>query len=265
MAGQGKWGRATVATALGLLAALILTATTSAETIQNGNLRVSFDGSVSPRVLPRQGPAPVSVGLSGDVITTDGLIPPQLRQVRIAINRQGRLDYAGLPACHLGQINPATTGEAIQACERSIVGKGRFRAHVVLPEQSPFPSAGKITVFYGRRDGHAVLFGHVYGTSPLPQSQVIVFQLGHAKGRFGSTFTADLPQVAAEWGYISGLSLTLGRVFSVHGRQRSFISADCPAPAGFPQAVFAIARAEFGFEDGRRVGATMTRSCRAKG
>ncbi|HEX8050629.1 MAG TPA: hypothetical protein VF504_04105, partial [Solirubrobacterales bacterium] len=70
--------------------------------------------------------------------------------------------------------------------------------------------------------------------------------------------------VAAEWGYVSGVSLSLSRVFKYKGRQRSFVSAGCPAPRDFPGAVFSFARASFGFEDGRTLGVTMTRSCKVE-
>ncbi len=262
---RGKGGRLALG-ALALTLALALIAGASAETIQRGTLRVGFAGHLDPQALPRRGAAPIAVDFSGNVFTTDGSTPPQLRRVSIAINRLGRLDHRGLPACRPGQLNPATTAEAMASCRRSLVGRGSFRAHVVLPEQSPFPSRGAVTAFYGEDDGEPVIFAHVYGSSPLPQSQVIVFRLGRSSSsRFGTTFTAELPQVAAEWGYVSGLSLNFGREFEFRGKRRSFLSAGCPAPAGFPQAPFTLARAEFGFEDGQRLAATMTRSCRATG
>src|SRR5215211_5861882 len=114
----------------------------SAEVTQEGNLRVSFTGGIAPNALPRNGAAPVKVSFGGDIKTIDGAQPPQLRTMSLAINRNGRLDYRGLPACHYHQINPASTKEAIATCPDSVIGTGTFSAHVVLPEQSPFPSAG---------------------------------------------------------------------------------------------------------------------------
>jgi len=73
--------------------------------------------------------------------------------------------------------------------------------------------------------------------------------------------TASLPQVAAEWGYVSGISLSLNRVFTHMGRIRSYASAGCPAPRGFLGATFAFAKATFGFQDGHSLEAKMTRSC----
>jgi hypothetical protein len=252
---------AAVAAAFSLLATSSLA---SAEVTQEGNLRVSFTGGIAPNALPRKGAAPVKVSFGGDIKTTDGAQPPQLRTISLAINRAGRLDYRGLPACHYHQINPASTKEAIETCPASVIGTGTFSAHVVLPEQSPFPSSGEVTAFNGILHGRHVVFVHVYGTTPLPQSQVIVFEIGRTSGAYRTTLTGELPQVAAEWGYVSGLSLTLGRIFKYKGRRHALFTAGCPAPSGFTAASFSFAKAEFGFEDGRQLGVTMTRICHAK-
>ena len=241
--------------------ALSLAALAQGEVTQEGNLRVVFEGGIAPHALPRQGKAPVRVTLTGNIRTTDGAAPPQLRTIEMAINKNGKLDYQGLPACRYNQIQPASTIEAIDTCPDSVIGKGKFQANVVLPEQSPFPSSGLVIAFNGIFHGRHVVFAHVYGTEPLPQSNVLVFELGRTSGLYRTTLIAQLPQVAAEWGYISGISLSLKRTFLFKGKTKSYISAGCPAPAGFPGATFSFARATFGFEDGRTLSATMTRNC----
>lgn len=262
MRGSRTKSAAVVTAALCLLATGSLA---SAEVTQEGNLRVSFTGGISPNALPRKVAAPVKVSFGGEIKTTDGAQPPQLRTISLAINRAGRLDYRGLPACHYHQIHPASTKEAIETCPDSAIGTGTFSAHVALPEQSPFPSAGEVTAFNGTFHGRHVVFVHVYGTTPLPQSQVIIFRIGRTSGTYRSTLTGELPQVAADWGYVSGLSLTLGRIFKYRGRRHALLTAACPAPPGFNATPFAFAKAEFGFEDGRQLGVTMTRVCHAKG
>jgi hypothetical protein len=251
--------KALVATAAALV--LCLAALAQAEVTQEGNLRVSFEGGIAPHALPRTGTAPVRVTLTGNIRTTDGAAPPQLRTIEMAINKNGKLDYRGLPACHYHQIQPASTAEAIETCPDSVIGKGKFQANVVLPEQSPFPSSGAVIAFNGIFHGRHVVFAHVYGTEPLPQSNVLVFELGRTSGLYRTTLTAQLPQVAADWGYVSGVSLSLKRTFLFKGKTKSYISAGCPAPAGFPGATFSFAKATFGFEDGRTLSSTMTRNC----
>ncbi len=251
--------------AASLAAALFLFLAVSvgrAEVVQRGNLRVSFAGKIAPHALPRTDTAPVSVSLSGEIKTTDGQAPPQLRTITLAINKNGRLDYKGLPRCNFHQIQPATTVEAKEACKRSLVGSGTFAANVALPEQSPFPSNGRLLAFNGNLHGKPVIYAHIYGTEPLPTSFVLPFQIRPGHGQYGNILVAHLPQVAAEWGFVSGVSLNLQRTFTYKGERHSYLSAGCPAPQGFPGATFAFARASFGFEDGRTLSSTLTRSCR---
>ncbi len=233
-----------------------------AEVTQKGTLRVSFGGKIAPHKLPRVGTAPVEVSISGDITTTDNSAPPQLRTITMSINRNGKLDYKGLPNCRFHQIQPATTGEAREACARSLVGNGSFRANVALPEQSPFPSNGKVLAFNGKLHGKQVIFAHIYGTEPLPTSFTLPFELRRQnKGVFATTLVAQLPRVAAQWGYVSGVSLNLQRRFNYRGKSHSYISAGCPAPKGFPGVSFTFAQASFAFEDGRTLTSKMTRDC----
>ena len=44
--------------------------------------------------------------------------------------------------------------------------------------------------------------------------------------------------------------MNLRRRFSYRGNSRSFLSAGCPAPAGFPSAAFPLASTSFAFAGG---------------
>ena len=207
----------------------------------------------------------MAVTLAGEIKTTDGQDPPQLRTITMAINRNGRLDYKGLPRCNFHQIQPASTVDARASCKKSLVGTGTFKANVALPEQSPFPSNGTILAFNGNLHGKPVIYAHIYGTEPLPTSFVLPFEIRQSSGGYATTLVAQLPQVAAEWGFVQGVSLTLQRNFTYKGKRHSYLSAGCPAPKGFPGASFPFAKAAFGFEDGRTLSSTMTRSCGVRG
>jgi hypothetical protein len=237
----------------------------SSELAQRGTLRVGFDAKIRPEVLPRHGVAPIGVSVGGTVTTTDGSEPPQLRQVQIAINRAGRLDAKGLPVCHLADIQPSTTQNALRACGPAKVGEGDFSANVVIPEQSPFPSDGKVVAFNGVQGGRPVIFAHVYGTEPIPTSFTLPLRVSHARGTFGTVLTASLPQVTSSAAFVTGISLTLRRSFRYRGAAHSYLSAGCPAPDGFPGALYQLARATFSFAEGQSLGSTVTRSCRAVG
>jgi hypothetical protein len=237
-------------------------ASSQAEITQKGNLRVALQGSLTPKELPRRGSAPIAVSVAAQISTANGKTPPQLEEISIAINRYGRLDPRGLPVCPLRSIQPATTQSALAACGDSLIGRGSFQSKVLLPEQAPFPSNGALYAYNGSYKGRPVIYAHVYGTHPAPTSYTLPFEITHTKGTFGTTLTAKLPQVTSDWGYITGISLKLKRVFSFKGKRRSYLSASCPAPEGFPGASFALARASFGFARGGSVSSVLERNCR---
>jgi hypothetical protein len=248
---------------LALLALLGLGALAQAETAQRGNLRVSFEGKLSPSSLPRSGLAPVRVSVSAKVSSTSATAPLPMQAMSIAINKYGHLDPTGLPVCQLDQIQPATTDDALAACPGSLVGEGRFLANV--SGHAPFPSDGKIYAFNGAVDGKPAILAHVYGTKPAPASYTLAFVIAKTKGTFGTTLKATLPPVAPGAGYITAIYLTLGKNFTTGGKRHSYFSASCPAPKGFPGAVFPFAKASVGFQGGPTLGSTLTRTCKAKG
>jgi hypothetical protein len=234
----------------------------SSELAQQGNLRLDFNARVRPKALPREGTAPISIDVGGKIATTDGSTPPQLRAMEIAINRAGRLDTKGLSICHLADIQPATTANALAACGDAKVGEGDFSANVVIPEQSPFPSDGKLIAFNGEQGGRRVIFAHVYGTEPIPTSFTLPLRISRAKGRFGTVLSAKLPQVTSSVAFVTGISLRLHRTFYYRGERHSYLAAGCPAPQGFPGAVYPLARATFSFAGAVALSTTATRDCR---
>jgi DNA-binding beta-propeller fold protein YncE len=235
------------------------------ELVQKGPIRVAVSGGLAPTRLPRTGAAPINITIGGQISSTDPDTPPQLRTVSFAFNRAGRLDTRGLPRCGLGDIDPSTTAQALEACRSALVGEGQFSAAVRLPEQSPFPSAGKVLAFNGILHGHPVIFAHIYGDKPVPTSVVLPLEIHQGKGRFSTRLDASLASLTGDWGYVTGISLRLGRKFKAHGERRSFLSAGCPAPKGFPGALFPLAKASFSFVGGRTLTATLTRNCTVRG
>jgi hypothetical protein len=237
----------------------------ASETVQHGHLRVAFQADFAPHALPRKGSAPVRVSVGAKISSTNGRESPQLRRVTIAINREGRFDPTGLPVCHLSDIEPATTANALAACRDSLVGQGHFEANVGLGRQSPFPSEGKIFAFNGRLHGRPAILAHVYGADPVPTSYTLPFEVGQTGGTFGLILRASLPQVTGDAANITGLSLDLGRSFTYRGKQHSYLSAGCPALKGFPGALFPFAKAKLAFAGGKGIATTLTRSCKVRG
>jgi hypothetical protein len=235
------------------------------EVSQKEGVRVSVQGKLAPTSLPRLGTAPVSVSLGGQIGTNNPAGPPQLQTLRVAINREGRLSLRGIPLCRLGHISPSTDSEALAACGSSLVGEGSFSANVKLPEQSPFPSEGKVLAFNGRLRGKPAIFAHIYGTKPVPTSYVLPFLIEPGKGQFGTVLEASLPRVTGEWGFVTGISITLDRRYTYRGKPHSFLSAGCPAPKGFPKVSFPLMKTTFGFAGGLSLTNTLVRTCRASG
>lgn len=253
--------RVAVLLAVLVLAGLAVGAFANAEVVQRGSLRVTFDGALTPRSLPRTGTAPVRVGVSAKIATDDGAPPPQLRTMTIAINSAGRFDPTLLPVCTVADIQPSTTANALRACGDSLVGQGSFQAKVLLGQSAAFPAVGKLYAFNGRYHGHPAILAHVFGTEPVPTSFTLPFELLKSKGTFGTVLRASLPAVTGKSGYITGLSLNLGRTVGSGPRRRSYLSAGCPAPQGFPGAVFPFARASFDFGTSKLT-STLTRNCK---
>lgn len=247
------------------LVALAVAALAQAETVRKGTLQVAFVGDLAPKTLPRAGAAPISVHVGGHVSTTDGSSPPQLRRIEIQINRNGRLDYRGLPTCQLQQIQPSTNEGALDSCRASLVGEGSFSAEVKLPQQAPFPSDGKVLAFNGTEHGRPVIFAHVYGTEPVPTSYTLTMAIKSTPGTFGTKLTISLPEVTSDVGFVTGIDMTLKRSFAYRGKRHSYLSAGCPAPKGFPGATFPLAHISFGFAGRKPVATTLTRNCNARG
>jgi DNA-binding beta-propeller fold protein YncE len=233
--------------------------------VRRGSAQVSFDGELTPYALPRQGRAPVGIAIDTQISGTNGGDPPQLRRIVIAMNRNGQLSAGGLPVCRERHIQPSTTDAARAACGGALVGEGHFAANVKLPEQSPFPSSGKVLAFNGRLHGKPAILAHIYGTQPAPTSYVLPFSIRQSRGTYGTVLETSLPHATGNWGYVTGLKMKLHRSFRYHGELHSYLSAGCPAPPGFPGAAFPLARTSFTFAGGMTLASTLNRSCRAKG
>jgi hypothetical protein len=255
-----------IATAVSIAGLCLLAAALAvAETVQRQNVRVSFTGEITPTRLPRARTAPIAVSFGAKVTTPDRGVPPQLQRIEIAINRNGRFDFAGLPTCRRDRIQPATTTDALRACRGAKVGEGRFAAKVVIPEQSPFPSRGRLTAFNGIEHGRQVILAHVYGTDPIPTSYTFPLRIAPGRGAFGTVLSAELPSVTANIAFVTYIAVTLQRRYRYRGRAHSYLSAGCPAPRGFPGAVFPLARARLDFAGGPTLTKVLTRSCRTAG
>jgi hypothetical protein len=257
--------RLLTAAAIAALCLPIAGAAAQRQIVQSGNVRVSFGGRLAPRALPRERPAPVTVHLDGSVTTVDGTRPPQLREIAVAVNRAGRLSTAGLPSCPASRLQQTSTEAALDLCRGALVGHGRFAVNVDVQGSSLIPAKGAVLVFNSStRKGPGMVL-HLYGTTPVKAAFVLPFAISRQpRGEFGTVFSAKIPTLASDLGYVTDIELTIGRRYRYAGETRSFLSASCAAPAGFPGAVYDLAKATFTFPEGKRLTSKLPGDCRVR-
>jgi hypothetical protein len=238
----------------------------SAAVIQQSGIRITVLSQIKPFKLPRDKPAPIAVFVAGHVATPSGAIPPQLKRMTIKVNRNGLLQSEGLPTCELERVKTATTDRALSACEDALVGSGRFWATIVLPDQRPYPTRGRLLVFNGREGGKPVLYSHIFTASPFPTSFVIAFAIKQiSEGPYGTQLSASLPQALGSWGFVDRIKLTLKRKYRLAGKSLSYFNAACPAPEGTKTASFPLAEASFYFAERKPIALRINKSCRVAG
>ncbi len=248
--------------AAALLIALGVAGAAQAEVEQQGNVIVAFDGGIAPRALPRTGMAPVAVTIDSTFKSSEGLDPPpQLRTISIGINRAGKIYDRGLPTCRVRKIQPATIRAAKKLCRNAIVGSGHVQVRVHLANQPPFTFKGPLLVFHAERSGgDRRLLAQVYGRKP-PSAFVLNFRIVKTAGEFGTVIKTSLPKSARKWAYVTHFDMKLKRTYIYAGKRRSYVNANCAAPAGFPGAVYNFAQANFGFAGGKHVTTSLVRDC----
>jgi hypothetical protein len=233
-----------------------------AAVVQSEGLRISVLSQIMPYKLPRVQPAPIAVFVAGHLSTADGGIPPQLQKLTVKVNRHGLLQSRGLPVCRIPQVQPASTQRALAACGSALIGSGQFWANIILPDQRPYPTQGRLLIFNGRKHGHPVLLAQIYTSHPFATSFVIPFAIRRiSQGAYGTELSASLPEALGSWGYLDRIKLTLRRKYSYRGRELSYFNAACPAPKGARRAAFPLAYASFSFAGRPSLGATVDKTC----
>jgi hypothetical protein len=235
-----------------------------AEVTQHGDVRLDFNGRFTPKILPRERDAPVSVQIGGAVSSVHGGRPPGLRQISIAVNRYSKVYTRGLPRCEPGMLQSTSTAQALERCRPALVGTGTFGA-IVAFSNDQFPVEGRILAFNSGSARHPRLLLHIYNANPAKTTIVLKFAISHpAKGDFGTVFTAQIPEIASDLGYVTDLSLHFDRRYRYAGKPRSFLSARCAAPAGFGGGPFAFAKGKFEFANGQRLSIILSRVCQVR-
>jgi hypothetical protein len=209
-------------------------------------------------------PAPVTVSVEGAIETTDGTRPPALEQLDVELNSNGRLSTRGLPVCTTALLQSTTDEAALARCAGAQVGHGNFAAALESGGKL-VPVGGKILAFNGRFKGDPALLLHFYAAVPVQATLVLPLAIAHTgTGKFGTVLSTRIPVLAGGLGSITRIELRIGRRYGFQGQRRSYLSASCAAPAGFPGASFTFARGAFHFADGRTIKTVLTRNCEVR-
>jgi hypothetical protein len=247
------------AVAVGLLAG-----TAGAERVQEGNLIASLNGGITPVALPRDHAVPVSVFLEGGVGTADHSPLPRVNRLKLELGWRGELLTRGLPVCPQVRLKGIDTEQALERCGASLVGRGKLRAKIFLPDQTPFKILAYMLAFNGRtKVGRRAVLVHVYTKDP-PISFVIPFVVHRQTGAFHTILVTTLRRSVGTWPHVASFKVDIARSFVHDGRRHSYLSAKCPLPSTFTAGFVSFARATYAFADGREVKVEAVRSCRAR-
>jgi hypothetical protein len=198
--------------------------------VQQGNLKLTVDGTFSPKKLPKSKPAPITLDVKGKVETLDGTHPPALKEFVVETDKNGGVNAKGLPACSAAKLNSQDTAHAIKACPNAIVGEGKTDVEIEFAEQPPIVAHSKLIAFNGGvKGGTTTIFIHAFLTVPVPAAVVTTVKVTKVhNGRYGLKSVATIPVIAGGAGSPISFSLKLHRDFTYKGKKQSYFLAKCP-------------------------------------
>lgn len=215
-----------------LIMLFVVAAVASAEwtTVKVGNLILRVEGKISPGVYPRDEFAPASFRTRGQIATADGNHPPALREAIVYIDKNGKFDAEGLPACPGAQLVARDTRAAKRVCGEAIIGTGIGTAEIAFPEQRPIDVDSPITIFNGGVKGKTTtMFLHAFITVPTPAAIVSSFKFTRVNaGRYGLRGVAAIPVIAGGSGSVTDFDFKIKRLYTYKGERKSFDLTKCP-------------------------------------
>lgn len=247
--------RLTVVLAACVALAAVLAAVASAATVILPPLELRADGGFTPRSLPRRAYAPIEFAGHADILTTDGSMPPVLRQVELELDRDGRLDPAGLPVCQPSRIEGASPQQARSRCKGAIVATGHVGAEIGLPGQRPVDVGSPLTLFNGPRlQGDPSIVAHAHTTFPATETYVLDVPIERRSGIYAYRVSFEVPPIAGGLGALTHVDARIGRRFRAGGGPRSYISARCSD-------YILQTRGSFSFADGNVISGSVFKPC----
>lgn len=270
--GEKRVMRRNLVLALAMSAVLVLgaaaVATAKYDVFKVGTLVLKADGGVSPKALPKNKFAPVTVRVKGKIEDTANSHPPAFREAVINFDKNGKINTKGLPACKGGDLEARNTSAAKKVCGKSVVGSGNGRIQISFPEQKPIPVKAPITVFNGgTKGGKTTLYIHTFITVPVPAAVVTTVTIKKIKkGRYGLATVSKIPVIAGGSGSVLEFDINFGKKYNYKGKQQSYFLAKCTDGKFFANIIKAVFMNE---AEGPRVSTqikgTIIRPCTPKG
>src|SRR5829696_9582024 len=145
--------------------------------IKVGNLVLRADGTYVPSALPRGRYEPIDFHGHANLINTNGGPPTALQELRLDFDRNGKLQFRGLPVCPAARIAHATVGQARRQCAGAIVGTGHVGAFFDLFGVA-VQARVDATLFNGPIvGGKPTIVGHTFTTLPTTQAYTVVIPI----------------------------------------------------------------------------------------
>jgi hypothetical protein len=228
--------------------------------VQLGNLKLTFNGGVTPKALPKNKPAPITLNVEGKIETIDGKHPPAAKEIVVETDKNGFVNAKGVPVCTAGKLQAQDTAHAEAICKSSIIGTGTTDVEVEFPESAPFIAKSKLLAFNGGTSGgKTTIFVHAFLTAPVSAAVVTTVKVSKIhNGRYGYKSIASIPKIAGGYGSPISFSLKVGKSFTVKGHKQSYLTAQCPDGHLNAKGIGV-------FTDGSRLSGSVVRTCTPKG
>jgi hypothetical protein len=174
--------------------------------------------------VSRKERAPISLRIATDFgrDAEDESHPPALKELRIWVDKDLRLDLGEMPACRgSGSRDRIRGGDPFKDCKDSIVARGRMEVEILFPEQSPIWQRSKVAVYKFSAKGRtarATLYTSI--TVPTPAAIVSMMEIKPIdKGRYGTEMIAEMPKIAGGAGSVTYFALRFSK---------GVLTATCP-------------------------------------
>ena len=195
--------------------------------VRTAGLELKADGEFTPHELPRNHPAPIEIEGKAAIRSTAGGPPPELEQLILDFDRDGRLSTKGLPTCAPASIENIGVAAARRKCEGAIVGKGTVGAQVLI-EGRWLRVTGALTLFNGPAAGHtATVVAHAQPVSLPEEIYVVTIPIDRTKGAFRYRATVEVPEIFNGTGVLANTKVKIARRYRSKGQERSYVSAQC--------------------------------------